>query len=110
MENKQSPDEFPRIVPVNVPLDGHGNPKFKFEVKQRGTPDTGIEKAVFINGEKLDFKIDISRFLEAKKYGPHYMAQIQKEIQDNFVKSVSEAVGRKVTVDEIKEATITGWI
>lgn len=96
-----------------APLDDNGNPKHRFEVKQRmlgNSPEDGFEKAVFVDGIQLDFRIDIIRFLEAKKAGPKYVLQIQKEIQDQFTKIVSDALGRKVTVAEIKEATITGWI
>lgn len=114
MSNENTPEETPEnVIPMFEdvpPLDKNGNPKIKFEVKQRGTPESGIEKAVFVGGEKLDFKIDVNRFLEAKKAGPKYFVQIQKEIQDGFVKSVSDAIGRKVTVMEIQQATVTGWI
>lgn len=104
--------ENPLIINA-PPLDKDGNPKKSFEVKMRplgSTPQDGIEKAVFVDGQKLDFKIDVIRFLEAKKAGPHYMRQIQKEIEENFIKSVSDALGRRVTVEEIKVATATGWI
>lgn len=114
MSNENTPEEVPEnIIPMFEdvpPLDKNGNPKIKFEVKQRGTPESGIEKSVFVGGHKLDFKIDVNRFLEAKKAGPKYFVQIQKEIQDSFVKAVSDAVGRKVTVMEIQQATVTGWI
>jgi len=35
---------------------------------------------------------------------------VQKDIEKHFVESVSEVVGRKITPEEIKEATKTGWI
>jgi hypothetical protein len=96
------------------PLDQNGNPKRRFEVKMRRLgPDPsrdGVEKAVFVDGKKLDFKIDILRFLEAKNMGPKYLVQEQKKIEKEFTKSVSEAVGRKVTKEEIKKATLEGWI
>jgi hypothetical protein len=96
------------------PLDKNGQMKKKFEVKMRPMgPDPkndGVEKAVFVDGKKLDFKIDVLRFLEAKRKGYNYLIEEQKRIEKQFVKSVSEALGRKVTVDEIKTATLEGWI
>jgi hypothetical protein len=96
------------------PLDKNGNFKHKFEVKMRALgpnpKQDGVEKAVFVDGQKLDFKIDVIQFLEAKQKGIQYLIQEQKKIEKAFVKSVSEAIGRKVTTEEIKKATIEGWI
>lgn len=96
------------------PLDKNGNLKKKFEVKMRPLgPDPkndGVEKAVFVDGKKLDFKIDVLRFLEAKQKGYSFLIEEQKKIEKQFIKSVSEALGRKVTVEEIKRATLEGWI
>ena len=96
------------------PTDEKGNFKHKFEVKMRPLgPDPridGVEKAVFIDGEKLDFKIDVSRFLEAKGKGMSFLAQEQKKIVKEFVKSVSEYLQRKVTIQDIKKAILEGWI
>jgi hypothetical protein len=96
------------------PFDKDGNFKHKFEVKMRAlgpNPEQdGVEKAVFIDGKKIDFKIDVLRFLEAKQKGINYLIQEQIKIEKEFTKSVSEAIGRKVTTEEIKKATIEGWI
>lgn len=95
------------------PLDKKGNFKKKFEVKMRmlgPTPQDGVEKAVFVDDKQLDFKIDVLRFLEAKQKGVNFLIQEQKKIEKQFVKSVSEAIGRRVTVEEIKKAIIEGWI
>lgn len=96
------------------PLDERGKPKLKFEVKMRSLgpnpKQDGVEKAVFIDGKKLDFKIDVLRFLEAKQKGINFLLEEQAKIEKEFTKSVSEAIGRKVTKDEIKKATIEGWI
>lgn len=103
-----------RIQTDIPPLDKNGNFKHKFEVKMRplgpNPQQDGVEKAVFVDGKKLDFKIDVLRFLEAKQKGINYLIQEQQKIEKEFVKSVSEAIGRKVTVEEIKKATIEGWI
>ena len=96
------------------PLDSRGNPKLRFEVKMRvlGSDPMrdGVEKAVFVDGKQLDFKIDVLRFLEAKGMGVNRMIQEQKRIEREFVSKVSEAVGRRVTKEEIKVATLEGWI
>lgn len=96
------------------PLDDKGFPKHKFEVKMRvlgsDPKKDGVEKAVFIDGKKLDFKIDILRFLEAKSRGIDQMIREQKRIESEFIKVVSEAIGRRVNREELKKATIEGWI
>lgn len=70
----------------------------------------GIEKAIFIDGELLDWSVDISSLMEAKRMGPVFFRAVQRDIERHFVESVSEVVGRKVTPEEIKNATATGWI
>lgn len=96
------------------PLDSRGVPKHKFEVKMRvlgsDPKKDGVEKAVFVDGKKLDFKIDILRFLEAKGRGVDHMIREQKRIESEFIKAVSDAVGRRITKEELKRATIEGWI
>lgn len=95
------------------PIDKKGIPKLKFEVKMRALgsdPKDGIEKAVFINDQMLDFKIDVFRFLDAKFKGINYVIEEQKRIEKEFVKSVSNFLGRKVTIQEIKQAILEGWI
>ena len=96
------------------PLDENGNPKSKFEVKMRplgpNPAKDGVEKAVFLDGKMLDFKIDVLRFLEAKKKGMKYLIEEQGKIEKEFVKCVSEATGKKVTTQDIKKAILEGWI
>lgn len=96
------------------PSDGKGGFKQRFEVKMRPLgPDPkkdGLEKAVFVGGKKLDFAIDVVRFLEARSVGGSRLIEEQKRIERQFIKIVSEAVGRRVTALEIKKATIEGWI
>ncbi|NBT57591.1 hypothetical protein EBT16_02290 [bacterium] len=103
-----------KIISEIPPLDAKGNFKRKFEVKMRplgpNPQQDGVEKAVFIDGKKLDFKIDVLRFLEAKQKGINFLIEEQRKIEREFIKSVSEALGRKVTTEEIKRATLEGWI
>ena len=84
--------------------------KKTFEVKMRLQSDGGIEKAVFIGDEMLDYSIDINAFVEASKMGPNFKLAVQKDIEKHFTESVSEFLGRKVTIEDIKKAIVTGWI
>ena len=104
-----------RIIDTEIPpLDERGRFKHRFQVMMRplgkDMQKDGVEKAVFVDGKKLDFSIDIVRFLEARRKGPKYLAEEQRKIEREFIKSVSEAVGRRVTTEEIKRATLEGWI
>jgi len=81
-----------------------------FEVKIRPAKGGGIEKAIFIGGELLDWQVDINSLVEAMRMGPMYMKAVQKDIEKHFVESVSDFVGRKVTADDIKKAIKDGYI
>ena len=94
---------MPEIIP---PWDGAK----KFEVKMQRHGNGTVEKAIFIDGEKLDWSVDLSSYVEAVKMGHAFQREAQRDIERHFVQSVSDFVGRKVTVDEIKKATMTGWI
>jgi len=82
----------------------------RFEVKMRQAENGVVEKAIFIGGEKLDWSIDLSSFAEAIKMGPTYYRAIQRDIEKHFIESVSDFLGRKVSMDEIKNAIKDGWI
>jgi hypothetical protein len=81
-----------------------------FEVKIRPAKGGGIEKAIFIGGELLDWQVDINSLVEAMRMGPMYMKAVQKDIEKHFVESVSDFVGRKVSADDIKKAIKDGYI
>lgn len=70
----------------------------------------GIEKAIFIDNEIMDWQIDLNSYMEAVKMGPMYRREIQRSIEEHFIESVSDTLGRKVTMEEIKVAIKTGWI
>lgn len=82
----------------------------RFEVKMRAAKGGGVEKAIFINGELLDWQIDLMSFAEACKMGPSFKAEAQKDIAKHFIDSVSDVLGRHVTLEQIKTAIKTGWI
>lgn len=92
-----------------TPMLSDGTPMLRFEVKMRENRG-GVEKAIFINNELLDWSVDISSLMEAAKMGPKFYRAAQRDIEKHFVESVSEFIGRKVTPEDIKKATITGWI
>jgi len=82
----------------------------RFEVKMRAAKGGGIEKAIFIEDELLDWQIDMNSYMDAMKMGPQYRREIQKSIEEHFIEAVSDTLGRKVTMEEIKQAIQTGWI
>ncbi|RTK96670.1 MAG: hypothetical protein EKK64_03535 [Neisseriaceae bacterium] len=84
--------------------------KKKFEVKMRSDGSGGIEKAIFIDDEILDWQIDMNSYMDAMRMGPMYQREIQRSIEEHFIESVSDFLERKVTMEEIKEAIKTGWI
>ncbi len=84
--------------------------KKRFEVKMRKGNNGTVEKAIFIDDELLDWTIDMSSYMEAMKMGTMYRREAQKDIERHFIDSVSDFLGRKITMNEIKEAIKTGWI
>ena len=94
----------------SVPLRADGTPKVRFEVMMRAAPNGVIEKAVFINGEELDWAMDASSLMEARSMGPKFFRAVQEDIIKHYIESVSEVVGRRLTIEDIKDAIKTGWI
>ena len=84
--------------------------KKRFEVALKIHPNGSIEKGIFVDGEHLDYSVDITSYREACKMGTHMKRAVQEDIVKHFTGSVSEVVGRKVTVEELIEAHKTGWI
>jgi hypothetical protein len=85
-------------------------PKKRFEVKFRQHPDGFVEKDVFIDGERLDYSINLSDYFEAAKMGAQFKKAVQEDIVRHFTESVSEFLGRRVTIKDIENAIKTGWI
>jgi len=99
-------DMSEEILQFPTPPEG----KKRFEVKMRPANGGGIEKAIFIDNEIMDWQIDLNSYMEAVKMGPMYRREIQRSIEEHFIESVSDTLGRKVTMEEIKVAIKTGWI
>ena len=93
-----------------TPLFPDGNPMLRFEVKIRKRDDGEMEKAIFIDGELLDWSVDLASLVDAARMGPKFLKEVQKDIGKHFVESVSETIGRQVNEADIKRATQTGWI
>ena len=91
------------------PLRRDGTPKVRFEVKMRGNKGN-VEKAIFIDGELLDWSIDVSSLMEAQRMGPQFFRAAQKDIERHFIESVSEVIGQQLTATDIQRAIATGWI
>lgn len=94
----------------DCPLRSDGTPKVRFETKMKKRSDGTIEKAIFIDGNKLDWSVDASSLMDAAQMGPDFFKVVQKDIEKHFVESVSEFIGRKFTPDDITQAIKTGWI
>ena len=82
----------------------------KFETRIVMHPNGSLERKIYVDGELFDWSVDVSSFLEAKKMGPMYMKAVQDDIARHFVNSLSDFLGRKVTPQEVTEASKTGWI
>jgi hypothetical protein len=97
-------------IKEEIPLDENGNLKLKFEVRMGLGKNGAVRQAVFINGQLLDWSVDITSLADAHKMGPEYFRAAKKDIEKHFVESVSEFIGRKITYQEVVTATKTGWI
>lgn len=84
--------------------------KLSFEIKMQPGPNNTIKKHIYIDGELLDWSVDVTSLMDAYKMGPYIFQAAKKDIEKHFVESVSDVVGRKVTAQEIKQAGIQGWI
>jgi hypothetical protein len=98
-----------------TPTLADGTPMKRFQVAMRMGSNGTFEKAIFIGGELLDWSVDISSFMEARKMAkdlnnPAILIEVQKDIARHFLEAVSDTIGRKVTEEDIKTATKTGWI
>lgn len=94
----------------NPPLHEDGLPKKRFEVITIPAEGGGLKNAVFIDGEELDWSVDINSLADAMKMGKKYFRAVQKNIVIHYLESVSEVVGRRISPEELKEATKSGWI
>jgi hypothetical protein len=100
--NEEIPQQY-QIIPIPIG-------KKSFEVRMIRGKGGEIRHAIFIDGEMLDWSIDMHDYLEAMKMGPKYLNAIKHDIVKHFVASVSDFIGRKVTIEELNQARKVGWI
>jgi hypothetical protein len=106
-ENKIEVQDNQFILPDDDPIP---EGKVKFETRIKLHSNGSVEREVWIGGEKFDWSVDVTSFHEAVKMGPMYKKAVQADIVKHFVDSVSDFLGRKVTMKEVNEATKRGWI
>lgn len=69
-----------------------------------------LKQGIFIDGELLDWSIDVGDLLEAQKMGTQYLEMLKVDIVRHFTQSCSDFLGRKVTAKEIDDARKNGYI
>lgn len=84
--------------------------RLSFEIRMYPGPNGTIKKNIFIDGELLDWSVNVTALMDAYKMGPYIFQAAKRDIEKHFIESVSEVVGRKVTAQEIKQAEKQGWI
>lgn len=96
--------------------------KVTFELKAFYDSQDRLTKGIFVDGKHFDWGINEDDFkeaeLRAKKLseqvnpsaGFAYMQTVKDSIQRHFVDSLSEFLGRQITVEEVNQATKTGLI
>lgn len=84
--------------------------KKKFKVLTRQGKNGVLENQIFIDDELLDWSADLSSIIDAKKMGPLYFRAALKDMERHFVECVSQVLGRKVTYQQVLDATKSGWI
>ena len=94
---------------MTIQFRADGTPKKKFEVRMFHELGA-LRKAIFIDDQELDWSVDTASLHDAWKMGPKFFRSVQRDIEKHFVESVSDFIGRKVTPEDIKEATKTGWL
>ena len=77
----------------------------------RVLPNGKKENALFIDNEQFEWSVDEASVAKVAATGDEFMMNaIKKDIEQHFLDSLSEFVGRKITFKEVKEAEKTGWI
>jgi hypothetical protein len=81
-----------------------------FEVKYYRDDQNLFSKGIFVDGKLFDWGIDEGSYREAMAMGPEYHRIIQADVARHFLESLSEFMNRRVTQEEVDQATKTGWI
>lgn len=84
--------------------------KKRFEVRMYMAEKGNLKQGIFIDGQLLDWSIDVHDLFEAKKMGVQYIRDLEIDVIRHFLQSISDFIGRKVSVDEMNEAKKKGYI
>lgn len=84
--------------------------KKSFEVRIHKDEKGNLKQGIFIDGQLLDWSVDLHDLLEAKKMGPKFAKSVEIDIIRHFLQSASDFLGRKLSVEEINEAKKNGYI
>jgi hypothetical protein len=84
--------------------------KKKFELRLDPTPDGFFQKNIYVDGDLFDWAIDEESFDWARKQGPVFFEAVKKDIANHFLDSLSEMVGRKITLADFHTALKNGMI
>lgn len=84
--------------------------KKKFVVKSSKDDNGKVIKAIFVDGEMLDYSIDEEALKKVSALGAEYKKMALLDIERHFIECLSEFVGRKLNKTDITNAFMTGWI
>lgn len=88
--------------------------KKSFVVTQYYDPDTKQnQKVIFVDEEMFDWGIEEEALQEAKKFAagdPSIKKAIHGDIKSFFLDSLSEFLGKEVTLKDVNEAIESGYI
>lgn len=84
--------------------------KKKFESKITKDRYGKTVKGLFVDGELLDYSVDVEALKKISALGPEYRKLALEDIERHFCECLSEFVGRHLTKKEIETAFKTGWI
>ncbi len=84
--------------------------KVPFKTVVRMHPNGSLERVIMVDRTEVDYSVDVSSYMEAKKLGPAYERAAKGDIVRHFTACVSDCLGRQVTYDEIIAASKSGWI
>jgi hypothetical protein len=84
--------------------------KSKFEVRMHMAEKGNLKQGIFIDGQLLDWSVDVHDLLEAKKMGTQYIKDLEIDVIRHFLQSISDFIGRKVSVEEMNQAKKNGYI
>lgn len=88
--------------------------KLKFEVKEHHDEETDrTYNAIFIDDDLFDWAMEpgeLERAAQFCKNNPLMAKAVHGDIKTYFLKSLSTAMEREVTLEEVNEAIEKGWI